>query len=70
MSVVYGGAVVVETLFALPGLGSFGMQAIFAREYPQVQGFILFVALVFTCSNVLVDVLYAFIDPRIRYEAK
>ncbi len=65
-----GGAVVVETLFALPGLGSFGMQAIFARDYPQVQGFVLFVALVFTCSNVLVDVLYAFIDPRIRYEAK
>ncbi len=65
-----GGAVVVETLFALPGLGSFGMQAIFARDYPQVQGFILFVALVFTFSNVLVDVLYAFIDPRIRYEAK
>ncbi len=46
------------------------MQAIFARDYPQVQGFILFVALVFTFSNVLVDVLYAFIDPRIRYEAK
>lgn len=63
-----GGAVVVETLFAIPGLGSYGLQAILARDYPQVQGFVLFVALVFTCSNVVVDLFYAVLDPRIRYE--
>ena len=63
-----GGAVVVETLFAIPGLGSFGMQAILSRDYPQVQGFILFVALAFTLSNVAVDIIYAVLDPRIRYE--
>jgi peptide/nickel transport system permease protein len=63
-----GGAVVVETLFAIPGLGSYGLQAMLTRDYPQVQGFILFVALVFTGSNVVVDLLYAVLDPRIRYE--
>jgi peptide/nickel transport system permease protein len=62
-----GGAVVVETVFAVPGLGSYGMQAILARDYPPVQGFILFVALAFTCSNLLVDLIYAVLDPRIRY---
>ncbi|MDH3604452.1 MAG: ABC transporter permease [Candidatus Tectomicrobia bacterium] len=65
-----GGAVVVETLFAILGLGSYGMQAILSRDYPQVQGFILFVALAFTVSNVAVDLLYAVLDPRIRYEDK
>ena len=62
-----GGAVVVETVFAVPGLGSYGMQAILSRDYPPVQGFILFVALAFTCSNLVVDVIYALLDPRIRY---
>jgi peptide/nickel transport system permease protein len=62
-----GGAVVVETVFAVPGLGSYGMQAILSRDYPPVQGFILFVALAFTCSNLLVDLIYAVLDPRIRY---
>jgi len=62
-----GGAVVVETVFAVPGLGSYGMQAILSRDYLPVQGFILFVALAFTCSNLLVDLIYAVLDPRIRY---
>ena len=62
-----GGAVVVETLFGVPGLGSYGMQAILSRDYPPVLGFILFVALAFTCSNVVVDITYALLDPRIRY---
>jgi peptide/nickel transport system permease protein len=62
-----GGAVVVETVFAVPGLGSYGMQAILSRDYLPVQGFILFIALAFTCSNLLVDLIYAVLDPRIRY---
>jgi peptide/nickel transport system permease protein len=64
-----GGALVIETLFALPGLGTYGINAIIARDYQQVQGFILLVALCFVVMNLLVDLTYAFFDPRIRYGA-
>ena len=62
-----GGAIVVETLFAIPGLGTFGIDAIIGRDYPQVQGFALIVALAFVVINLLVDLTYSFLDPRIRY---
>jgi peptide/nickel transport system permease protein len=62
-----GGAIVVETLFAMPGLGTFGIDAIFARDYQQVQGFALLTALAFVVMNILVDLTYTFLDPRIRY---
>ncbi len=62
-----GGAIVVETLFAMPGLGTFGIDAIIARDYQQVQGFALVTALAFVVINLLVDVTYTFLDPRIRY---
>ncbi|MCZ6871943.1 MAG: ABC transporter permease [bacterium] len=62
-----GGAIVVETLFAIPGLGTYGINAILGREYQQVQGFILLVAISFVGINFLVDLVYAFLDPRIRY---
>ena len=62
-----GGAIVVETLFAIPGLGTYGINAIFARDYQQVQGFILLVAICFVVVNFLVDLVYSFLDPRIRY---
>jgi peptide/nickel transport system permease protein len=62
-----GGAIVVETLFAIPGLGTYGINAIISREYPQVQGFILLVAFCFVIVNFLVDLTYALLDPRIRY---
>ena len=62
-----GGAIVVETLFAMPGLGTFGIDAIFARDYQQVQGFALVTALAFVGINLLVDLTYTFLDPRIRY---
>src|SRR4029453_17521567 len=62
-----GGAIVVETLFAMPGLGPFGIDAIFARDYQQVQGFALVTALAFVVINLLVDLTYTFLDPRIRY---
>jgi peptide/nickel transport system permease protein len=65
-----GGAIVVEKVFSIPGLGSYGIDAILARDYPQVQGFIVVAASVFVLSNLLVDILYAFLDPRIRYEKK
>src|ERR687892_2511409 len=62
-----GGAIVVETLFAMPGLGTFGIDAIIARDYPQVQGFALITAIAFVVINLLVDLTYTFLDPRIRY---
>jgi peptide/nickel transport system permease protein len=62
-----GGAIVVETLFAMPGLGTFGIDAIIARDYQQVQGFALITAFAFVFINLLVDLTYTFLDPRIRY---
>jgi peptide/nickel transport system permease protein len=62
-----GGAIVVETLFAMPGLGTFGIDAIIARDYQQVQGFALVTAFAFVVINLLVDLSYTFLDPRIRY---
>ena len=62
-----GGAIVVETLFAMPGLGTFGIDAIIARDYQQVQGFALITAIAFVVMNILVDLTYTFLDPRIRY---
>ena len=62
-----GGAIVVETLFAMPGLGTFGIDAIIARDYQQVQGFALLTAVAFVVINLLVDLTYTFLDPRIRY---
>jgi peptide/nickel transport system permease protein len=62
-----GGAIVIETLFAIPGLGTYGINAIIARDYQQVQGFILLVALCFVGLNFAVDLTYSYLDPRIRY---
>jgi peptide/nickel transport system permease protein len=62
-----GGAIVVETLFAIPGLGTYGIDAIIARDYQQVQGFALITAFAFVVMNLLVDLTYTFLDPRIRY---
>jgi peptide/nickel transport system permease protein len=62
-----GGAIVVETVFAVPGIGSFGIDAIIKRDYPQVQAFVLVGAFIFVLANLTVDLLYAVIDPRIHY---
>jgi peptide/nickel transport system permease protein len=62
-----GGAIIIEKLFALPGIGSYGIDAITNRDYPQVLGFILISALVFQLANLCVDFVYCFLDPRIRY---
>ena len=62
-----GGIVVVEEVFTLPGVGRLVLSAIFNRDYPLVQGAVLFIALIFMLSNLLVDLLYSIIDPRIRY---
>jgi peptide/nickel transport system permease protein len=61
------GAVLTETIFAWPGIGSWLKDAIFNRDYPVLQGGVLFVAIVFVVVNLLVDLSYAIINPRIRY---
>ena len=61
------GAVLTETIFAWPGIGSWLAGAIFNRDYPVLQGGILFVAVVFVFVNLLVDISYAVINPKIRY---
>lgn len=63
-----GGAVLTETIFSWPGLGKFAVDAIYARDYPQVQGVVLLIAAGFVLVNLLVDVIYVFLDPRIRYQ--
>jgi len=64
-----GGAVVTETIFAWPGIGRLVVEAIFNRDFPVVQGVVLVVSLIFVAVNMLVDLAYAAIDPRIRTEA-
>lgn len=67
MGYLLGGTVVIEEIFALPGMGRLVLQAIFQRDYPVVQGVVLTIALLFVITNLVVDLLYAWIDPRIRY---
>jgi peptide/nickel transport system permease protein len=67
VGLLLSGAVLTETVFAWPGIGSWLRDAIFNRDYPAIQGGILFVALVFVLVNLIVDISYAIINPRIRY---
>ncbi|MBI3740790.1 MAG: ABC transporter permease [Chloroflexi bacterium] len=62
-----GGAVITETIFVLPGVGSLVVDSIFRRDYPLVQGAVLFISIAHLFVNLVVDILYAFLDPRIRY---
>lgn len=62
-----GGAILTETVFAWPGLGRLLVDSIFARDYPTVQGLVIFFALLFALVNLAVDLLYGVIDPRVRY---
>ena len=66
LGTLIGGAVITEYVFALPGIGRLVVDAVFARDYPLVQGVILLIALGFIVSNLLVDLFYGYIDPRIR----
>jgi len=62
-----GGAVVTETVFSLPGIGRLVVFSIYNRDYPMVQGCILFISLVYLTVSLIVDLLYGFFDPRIKY---
>ena len=65
--VLLGGTVFIESVFARPGLGLFTLSAIGKRDYAQVQGIVLVFATSFVFANLIVDLLYGFLDPRIRY---
>ena len=67
LTFLLGGLVIVEVVFSLPGVGTLGFEAIQVRDYPMVQGVVLFTAILFVTANLLVDLSYAVIDPRIRY---
>ena len=67
-AILIGGAVVTEIVFNIPGLGRLIISAILRRDYPVVQGVVLVTAAAYVVINLVVDLLYAFIDPRIRYE--
>lgn len=62
-----GGAAVTETIFSLPGVGRLAVAAINQRDYPVIQGTVLMVAVIFVVINLIVDLLYAWLDPRISY---
>ncbi len=68
LGLLLSGAVLTETIFALPGLGRLAITSVLARDYPLVQGVVLIAAAVFVVANLVVDVLYAYLDPRIRFE--
>ena len=63
-----GGAVIVETVFARPGIGRLAVDSILAKDYPMVQGVVLFSAVIYVFVNLIVDISYAWFDPRIHYE--
>jgi peptide/nickel transport system permease protein len=63
-----GGAVVTEQIFSIPGLGLMTLTAINQRDYPVIQGCVLFIAFIYVMVNLLVDILYTYVDPRITYK--
>ncbi len=64
---VLGGSVIVESLFVLPGMGTYGINALQKRDYPAIEGFVLLIAVGFLLANLFVDIAYSWLDPRIRY---
>lgn len=68
MAAILGGAVLTETIFSLPGVGLSVYEAITARDFPVIQGFVLIIAFVYVAFNLIVDLSYAILDPRIRFD--
>ncbi|MFA7094790.1 MAG: ABC transporter permease subunit, partial [Thermovirgaceae bacterium] len=65
---ILGGAVVAEVIFSWPGVGRYAVSAIYNRDFPVMQCFILMMTAIFVLCNLLTDILYAFLDPRIRLQ--
>ncbi|MFW6381452.1 MAG: ABC transporter permease [Bacillota bacterium] len=68
LGILFGGAMITETVFSLPGVGSLGVTAILSRDYRMVQVIVLMMAVVFVILNLIVDIIYSLLDPRIKYE--
>lgn len=68
VGILLGGAVVIEQVFSLPGVGRLIIGAILRRDFPVIQGGLLLIASIFVIVNIVVDVLYAYLDPRVRYD--
>ena len=69
LAAVLGGVVIVETVFARDGLGYLAVKSVFSNDVPVVQGVVLLSAVIFICTNLAVDIIYAVLDPRIGYES-
>jgi peptide/nickel transport system permease protein len=67
VGLLMGGAVITETIFSWPGVGQIAYESIYRRDYAMIQGVVLYAAALFVLVNLLVDVLYAVLDPRVRY---
>ena len=67
MGALLGGAVLTETVFSWPGIGSYIVDGIMVSDYPRVQGAVLLIATIFVLVNLIVDVLYCYLDPRIQH---
>ena len=67
-AILVGGAVVIETVFNIPGLGRLIISAVLRRDYPVIQGVVLVIAVTYTLINLVVDLVYLTVDPRIRYQ--
>ena len=67
VAILIGGVVVTESVYAIPGLGRLTVDAVLARDFPTIQGVILFFSFVYVAVNLLIDLSYVFLDPRIRY---
>jgi peptide/nickel transport system permease protein len=65
-----GGAVVTETVFSIPGMGRLVVQSIARRDFPVIQGAVMTIAAIYVLANLIVDVLYVYVDPRVRYGAE
>jgi peptide/nickel transport system permease protein/oligopeptide transport system permease protein len=64
------GAFIVETIFSYPGIGYLAVQSVSTRDYAVVQGCVIFIAFIYCTINLVVDILYAYLDPRVRYERR
>jgi peptide/nickel transport system permease protein len=67
-ALLIGGAIVTETIFNLPGIGRLTVDAVLARDYPVIQGIILLSSAFYVLLNLLIDLVYLMLDPRVRYE--
>ena len=70
LAALLGGAVVTETVFTIPGMGRLVVQSISRRDYPIIQGAVMAIAVSYVLVNLLVDILYVYVDPRVRLGVK